>query len=295
MKHFFDIIEIINEHPLTKNNRTAAVVRFIKWEAFSRLTGYSVVYPFVGGSKLVVKKGMDGATGNIMVGLLDYEEMCFTLHLLKKDDLFVDIGANVGVYSVLASAVKKAKSIALEPVPSTFEFLNDNIRINAMEKTITALNIGAGSKEGVLSFVETMDCMNHVATEADSDKVKINVPVKRLDDILGHEIPLLMKIDVEGFECEVINGAEETLKDNKLKALIIEVNGSGARYGFDEKKLHEKLLSFGFKPYSYDPRQRRLIELATFREKNAFYLRDIPFIQKRLDTAEKVNVLGQSL
>ena len=66
---------------------------------------------------------------------------------LRPSDLFIDIGANVGSYTILASSEINAKTIAIEPVPSTFENLIDNISINKMQEKVKALNIGLGSKE----------------------------------------------------------------------------------------------------------------------------------------------------
>jgi predicted RNA methylase len=80
---------------------------------------------------------MTGATGNIYVGLMEYEDMSFLLHYLQKDDLFYDIGANVGVYTVLTSQVKEVKTVSIEPLPLTYEKLLDNININRLTNVIS--------------------------------------------------------------------------------------------------------------------------------------------------------------
>jgi predicted RNA methylase len=76
---------------------------------------------------------MTGATGNIYAGLHDFHEMALLLHFLRPCDVFVDIGANVGAYSVLASGVVGAKTFAFEPVPQTFACLRDNVRMNDLQ------------------------------------------------------------------------------------------------------------------------------------------------------------------
>ncbi len=58
----------------------------------------------------------------------------FLLHFLRCDDLFVDIGANIGSYTVLAGAVVGATCLAVKPIPSTYESLLDNIHLNRLEK-----------------------------------------------------------------------------------------------------------------------------------------------------------------
>ena len=126
---------------------------------------------------------------------------------------------------------------------------------------VKALNIGLGSTKGKLKFTKYHGTVNHVATENEKDT--IDVEVNTLDAILSEQNPTLLKIDVEGFETEVLKGAVNTLNNKDLKALIIELNGSGNRYGYDESKIHQKLIGLGFKPYSYNPKLRELIEIST--------------------------------
>lgn len=76
---------------------------------------------------LPLEKGDTGLTSAYYVGLHEFEDMAFAIHLLREDDTFVDVGANLGSYSLLASGVTKANSIAFEPVPTTYNRLIDNI------------------------------------------------------------------------------------------------------------------------------------------------------------------------
>ncbi len=236
---------------------------------------------------------MTGATGNVYCGLHDYNDMFFLLHFLRPEDLFFDIGANVGSYTVLASGHCKAKSVSVEPVPSTFNLLLDNIHINRMEDRVTALNTALGSTSGTLHFTSSYDTINHVATA--EDKNTIQVPVSRLDQIADSQSPALMKIDVEGYETEVIAGAGKLLLDQTLKAIIIELNGSGAHFGYDEKKIHETLIEAGFRPCQYEPAERKLIPLDTFGSTNTIYIRDTEFVNARLLSAEPVKINGKSI
>ncbi len=74
-------------------------MRYLKWQIGSRLLPGAVHVPFVNDTVLVVTPGMTGATLNIYTGLHEFEDCGFLLHLLRCSDLFVDIGANVGVYT----------------------------------------------------------------------------------------------------------------------------------------------------------------------------------------------------
>jgi hypothetical protein len=62
-----------------------------------------LVVPFIEDTTLIFKGGMDGRRADIAVGLFEFEEMAFVLHALREEELFVDVGANIGIYTVLAA------------------------------------------------------------------------------------------------------------------------------------------------------------------------------------------------
>ncbi|WP_199119954.1 FkbM family methyltransferase [Pedobacter sp. ASV28] len=286
----FSTIKFITTHPMNKYNKTAAVLRFIKWQLNSVMNPYPIIYQFTEKSKLIIKKGMTGASGNLYCGLFDYQEMFFLLHFLRRGDFFADIGANIGSYTILASAQIEANTISIEPMPSTYLNLLDNISVNRLQN-VKPLNIALGSKKGKIDFTKTaFDTTNHIAVKGDKDV--ITVDINTLDDILatGEDIPLLLKIDVEGYETEVLNGALETLKNENLKAIIIELNGSGERYGYDEALIHKELTDKGFLPYTYNPLERALTLVESFGSYNTIYIRNLEFVNERLKFGEKIQI-----
>ena len=168
-----------------------------------------------------------------------------------------------------------AQVLAIEPVPSTFKALSRNIALNEFETKIEAMNIGLGSESGCLRFSADQDTVNHVFAEGEPAGQIVEVPSRTLDDVLAGREPMIIKIDVEGFETEVIEGAKNTLRSPKLRAVIMELNGSGKRYGFDEEVLHQRVLSFGFEAFVYDPEERVCSSLETTTNKigNILYKR----------------------
>ena len=78
-----------------------------------------------------------------------------------------------------------------------------------------------------------------------------------------------------------------------MKAIIIELNGSGNRYGFNELLIHKILLGFGFHPFNYDPFERKLVEVQVSGTHNTIYIRDIDFVEKRLRTAAHFEVFNR--
>jgi FkbM family methyltransferase len=294
LRSLWDTVRLIWSHPLSSRNRSEALERWLRWQVGSRILPGSAIVPFAGSAVLVVQSGLAGATGNIYLGLWEFEEMAFILHCLREGDRFADIGANVGTYTVLASAVCRAESLAIEPVPETFAHLVDNLRVNGIDARVRALQIGIAGRPCVLRFTRSQDAMNHVACDDESDVTE--VPVRTLDEVVGERAPLVMKIDVEGFETEVIAGGGRTLQDPELRALIIELNGSGVRYGFDETALRRIIEGAGFRPYDYEPFTRRLTAIdPEGRSGNTLYLRDLPTLEQRIRGASPVRVLGLDL
>ena len=216
----FSLLRFITTHPLNRERKIRAVSRFAKWQINTRLNPYPVIYSYTDKTKLVIQRSMTGATGNLYCGLHEFTDMSFLLHFLRKDDLFVDIGANIGSYTVLAGGHVGAKVVSIEPVPKTFEYLKTNIAINHINDNVMVYNFALGNEKGQIAFTSTLDTMNHVATEPEENTIQ--VPVETLDAILEKEKePLLLKIDVEGFETNVLKGASQTLQKNNLKAIII--------------------------------------------------------------------------
>jgi len=291
MKNLFLVLKFIFTHPLNVNNRAGALLRFIKWQILSRLTSNLVVFPFTDRSLILVKRGLTGATGNIYCGLHEFNDMGFLLHFLRQEDCFVDVGANIGSYSILAGVHVGANTISLEPLPSTFKLLKQNIAINQIDDNVRLYNIALGDLTGEIKFTTNLDTMNHIVV--DESEEHIIVPIDTLDNLLmDNAIPILVKVDVEGYEKDVLNGSSSLLSNPILKAIILELNGSSEKYGYLETEIHEKLLSLDFNPYMYNPFERKLYRAESFGTHNTIYLRDLLFVEQRLKSADKVVING---
>jgi len=281
------LLKFIYNHPFNHDNRLGGVIKFIKWQFNCKLNPYPIVYQFTERAKFLIWKGLTGATCNIYCGLQEYEDMGFLLHFLRPDDVFFDVGANVGAYTLLAAGEIGAKTISVEPIPSTFKYLSDNIAINGLAEKVQPLNIGLGNDSRIMKFTKSLDTVNHVATDSETDT--IDVAIKRMDDI-SSLIPTLIKIDVEGFETEVLKGAKNILSNQNLKAVIIELNGSGNRYGYNEQLIHDNFVDLGFKSYRYNPDKKELIPLGNYGNYNTIYIRDQSFVMDRISSARKIKI-----
>jgi len=294
----FSVVKFIIGHPLNRGNKVKALVDFIKWQISSRLIpGEGIVYDWLGGARFLVRPGETGLTGNIYTGLHEFADMLFLLHVLRDDELFVDVGANVGSYTILACSVVGARGYAFEPVPSTYKRLIDNIRLNYLDSRVNCNNVCIGSEKGTVAFTNDLDTENHAVADGDECNDQIMVDVTTLDSALKDEQPALIKIDVEGYESLVISGALEILSNPTLHSVIMELNGSGGRYGFDESEILTVLSEKGFRPYSYNPFKRKLMDLEgkNVESGNTIFIRDKELVSKRLHDANKININGNEI
>ena len=118
----------------------------------------------------------------------------------------------------------------------------------------------------------------------DEETVEVR-PVDTLEQLDERRVDL-MKIDVEGFESEVLQGARRLLSDPRLKAIIIELNGLGRRFGRKDTDIDMLLAAAGFTACRYSPEARTLSPASLPVNSNVIYCRDTSFIEARLRTAE---------
>lgn len=158
---------------------------------------------------------------------------------VKQGDVFYDIGANVGAYALIAAAVTqgKARIFAFEPSFSTFSALNRNVILNGYEKAVTCLPFALWSDTRLDVFnyrdIQSGAALHSVGGmpfgkggESEPD-ARMKIAVFRLDDVIkqfGLPPPNHIKIDVDGGERHVLEGAAETLANPALRSVMIEIS-----------------------------------------------------------------------
>jgi FkbM family methyltransferase len=285
-----DTLRFITRHPLNRHRPMKALGRFLHWQVVSRTSPWPVLYPWVNGSGILVWKGLTGLTGNVYCGLHEFEDMAFVLHFLRQGDLFLDVGANVGSYTILGGT-SGASVVAVEPLPATFRLLCRNIGVNSFAENVRALNIGLSNAAGTLHFTDHLDTVNHVVPPGTANSRPVRVDT--LDTTCADRTPVLIKIDVEGYEKEVLQGGAHTLENPALKALIVELNDSGKRYGTGENEVLSLLDKAGFQRMEYDPRSRSLSAFSgQSHTGNGLFVRDPEFVRQRLKEGKAFRVNG---
>jgi FkbM family methyltransferase len=276
-------------HPLNRNRKIKSIIRFLKWQFILRVANKNKAWLMVMhecGFRVIVKKGQTGMTGNLYSGLHEFEEMMFVIHYVREQDIFFDIGANVGIYTLLVANLKKARSYCFEPIPSTFYFLRLNMIVNNLENSVTCYNKGVGDETATLSFVSDKDSMNKVLTTEYNGEV-IQAEIVKLDDFFENN-PVnnysMLKIDTEGYEYNVLKGANSIISDSRVKVILVEMN--------EAEKIHQLLSGKGFVACTYNPFTRQLNETDYLSKANIIYVKDLLFVRNRLHTAEKFCIRG---
>jgi len=168
---------------------------------------------------------------------------------LAANDNFLDIGANIGFISLFAALkCKNGQVHSFEANPNTYAILNANIADNHV-KNIVAHGFALGASNGKAKiYPKTLESNRGGASLVESELNQgidgVDVDVKRFDDLDVSHLPFSMvKIDVEGFEMEVLKGAEHFLKGENAPALIVECSESRSNLNFNRIDLYRYLLS----------------------------------------------------
>ena len=179
----------------------------------------------------------------------------------RADDVLVDIGANVGMYTIWAAKTAGVRVFAFEPESQNFSLLNRNIFLNGLGDRVNAYCL-AMSDTGGLSQLHLSEFLAGGSCHSLGEEVDYNhAPMRpafsqgcvsaRLDDLIASGAvaePDHVKIDVDGFEPKVVAGMVRVIEGSKLRSLLIEVNQNLA----DHRQMVNNLKASGF---SYDSSQ----------------------------------------
>ncbi|MBL4708758.1 MAG: FkbM family methyltransferase, partial [Flavobacteriales bacterium] len=177
-------------------------------------------------------------------------EIDFVNKNLKDGQVFIDIGANFGLYSVFVSKkFPNAKIHSFEPLPETFEIFQKNINHNICDN-ITSNNQGLSFEKGELYFTNDRYAGNHIVMNPTKTLNLTKVEVTILDEYVKEKAITkvdFIKCDVEGAELLVLQGAKEVIEKFHPIILIEIYDEWTNRFGHSANDVIEYLLSFGYK------------------------------------------------
>ena len=151
----------------------------------------------------------------------------FVLNHYKNYDVFIDIGANIGTYAIMAAKLG-LRAVAFEAIPDNLAVMHTNVRLNKMADKIKIFDVGLSDRQYETEFV--FDTVNtgasHLAHNNENSN-RVKVQMKTFDSLfeqmgIAPSDKVFMKIDVEGMEVAVINGAKQFLSSHKNLLLVLE-------------------------------------------------------------------------
>jgi FkbM family methyltransferase len=166
---------------------------------------------------------------------------------MRHGDVFYDIGANVGAYSLVADAITGGRCTvySFEPSHATFASLSMNILLNDCQASVVPLHLALWKETGLmaLGFSSTASgaALHSLRKAPAEDRPYLLVPAYRLDDLVNRlnlKMPNLIKIDVDGGELEVLRGSEAILASTSLRSVLVEVDESSESSGQIQQFMH---------------------------------------------------------
>jgi FkbM family methyltransferase len=192
-------------------------------------------------------------------GVYEPETSLFILDNMNAGDVFLDIGAHFGYFSLLASKIAgpSGKVISIEAMPTTYSMLVNNIFKNSCANVV-AHQFAAGSRAGSVefrdygvvnsslnTFVAARGVLDGAATKFDL----VNVEIKRMDQFFvdeGLPNPTFVKIDAESSEHLVLEGMAGILSGDTPPILLIEMGGGDADEDSRARQIAQSLEVYGY-------------------------------------------------
>jgi FkbM family methyltransferase len=176
---------------------------------------------------------------------------------LKPGDTFVDVGANIGYFTLLAASCvgQNGWCVAIEASPSIFDLLNENLELNNIGSRVRTVNLAASDQDGTLTVYGGPSGNLGLTTMVPNHDLPIETTInaKPLKDILTEQEiggARLIKIDVEGLEGPVVRGFLPILGScRKDLEIVLEVNGQATPEGEKAADIVRRLGDQGFHTY----------------------------------------------
>lgn len=197
--------------------------------------------------------------GNTVRWMYDAEKRFLTdiMNDLNEDDVFFDVGANLGIFSCFAtSAITQGHIVAFEPYPPNIRQLKRNLSKNADGSNYNVLDVALSDSHGSINFTSPEDDPGNQTGNISPTGESIEVEAITGDDLVDDgsvSSPTVVKIDVEGAEPLVIDGLEDSLSNSSCRLLYCEIHlpTNGGRpsvedYGESQESMLRKISELGF-------------------------------------------------
>ena len=269
-----ETVRRIWSHPLNRHRRGHALAAYVAWQAWERIVRRPWTVALTPTRRIRCYPHCPVTAAVLYYRLPDAAEMQFLLDVLDSGDVFVDVGAHAGVYSVLASSVAGVRVVAVEPSSSSFGRLVENVELNGIGSHVTPLRLALGDHEGETRLSTGRDSMNVLVADDESGEPVVLTTVDGLIRDLEIGSVTAMKVDVEGAELDVLAGAERTIESFR-PFLIVEVNDPEGVRSFAAREKYTCV--------RYDGAGRLVpAPIEAFEGRNALLVGDVDDAERRL-------------
>jgi FkbM family methyltransferase len=239
------VVKFVWTHPSNEGRRGRAVLRAANFQARARVLRRRTQARLGERSRVWADLHRRAASKVVYANPPDHREMLAWRRALRAGDLFVDVGANIGSYAIWAGELG-ADVIALEPAEDTFALLIENVALN--DYPIQGIQAVAGATCGIVRFTTGRDSVNCMDPLGSAEARMITV-----DSVITGRTVAGMKIDVEGFEIDVLRGCAQALLDQRIKLIQLEWNSTSlSAVGTDRRPVADLLARCGYGLYRPD-------------------------------------------
>lgn len=255
------ILSNIWRHPANTNCKARSVVRFMAWQLRKRVLRHRMDIDYHGARLICYPDSHSTSAAVYFNGLPDYPEMRFMQDYLRKGDGFLDLGANMGLYSILARrCVGDTGSVdAFEPIQSTADRLAEQIALNDFDNVFIHQLVACDRNDVVTFGLADSDSLMHLQRDNETSSAQAwQLQGVRLDDWVGDRRFAMAKMDIEGSEPVVLAGAPGMLAEANPPVWLTEIAGYSKLYGVPTHEFIAEAGAKGFEPAIYDPETREL-------------------------------------
>ena len=255
-----DVVKFVWSHPANRHMRVRAVGKAVAWQAYKRLARCPWDISVYNGMRMRCHPDCRGSGLMIYTnGMIDYDDGNFALRYLRPGDAFVDVGANIGVYTLMAASCvgEQGKVLAFEPGKLAFQRLNENVDLNGLKQVRTVFS-AVGEEKGEVSFLQSQNLTNRIALDDDSGE-SVTVPCVTLDEMISDTRFAMGKIDIEGAEPIAFRGAVKSLAAGNPPVWVMEFKDRLLqRFDSSAEDFADQLRQSGYRLGHYDADQNEL-------------------------------------
>lgn len=241
-------------HPANKGRRVRAIGRAFAWQVYKRLVGRPLEITFNGDLRVICHPDSTYASNLIYFnGLPDFHEYNFLCRYLRPGDGFIDGGANIGGFSLLAASIVGARGQveSFEAHPEIAARLSESVKRNGFSQVCVHAQ-ALSDRTGVVHFTAHRDVSGTMLPESRGSS-SISVPTTPLSSAVRSRDYAMCKLDIEGAEGLALRGALPLLRASNPPVWQLEISDKLLpRHGSSRAQLMQLMSSNGFEAATYD-------------------------------------------